>query len=344
MATPRYGYQSRRRRPRPRGWWLVLPLMLVVGAVALNSRLPDGGGALLTARGGCEGEGCEAAVLAVPACASGACVGSEVDPDAVHDTVPVQITGRAVAVLEEPCGGVLYESNAGARMAPASITKIATALVAAERSDLSEIVDVEVDGAALAVETESTIMGLQPGLDLSMRDLLYGLLLPSGNDAAMAIAEHVAGSVPAFVALMNDKADELGLRNTHFANPHGLDDPDHYTSAHDIAVFGRELLRRPELAEIVGSLEYQPAWDRPAFSNSNRLLFDYPESIGIKIGFTDNAGQTIVAAAERDGRRIIVSLLGSSTVYQDAIALFEWAFSDTTSACRGLGGQGGQGG
>ncbi|MDO8613043.1 MAG: D-alanyl-D-alanine carboxypeptidase family protein [Dehalococcoidia bacterium] len=342
MATPRYGYPPRRRRPRPRGWWLVLPLMLVVGAVALNSRLPDGGGALLTARTKCEGEGCETAVLSAQPCAGGgACADSQVAPDAFHDTVPVQITGRAAAVIEEPCGGVLYEMNAGERLAPASITKIATALVAAERSDLSEIVDVEVDGAALAVETESTIMGLQPGLDLSMRDLLYGLLLPSGNDAAIAIAEHVAGSVPAFVELMNEKADELGLRNTHFVNPHGLDDPDHYTSAHDIAVLGLELLRRPELAEIVRTMEYQPAWDRPAFSNGNRLLFDYPESIGIKIGFTDKAGQTIVAAAERGGRRIIVSLLGSSTVYQDAIALFEWAFSDTTSACRGLGGQGG---
>ncbi|MDP2674340.1 MAG: D-alanyl-D-alanine carboxypeptidase family protein [Dehalococcoidia bacterium] len=315
--------------------------MLVVGVVALNSRLPDGGGAFLTARTTCEGKGCETAVLASPLCAADACAESRVALDALHDSAPVQITGRAVTVMEEPCGGVLYEMNAGERLAPASITKIVTALVAAERTDLSEMVNVEVDGAALAVQTESTIMGLQPGMEMSVRDLLYGLLLPSGNDAAIAIAEHVAGSVPAFVELMNQRADELGLGNTHFVNPHGLDDPDHYTSAHDIAVFGRELLRRPELAEIVGSLEYQPAWDRPAFSNSNRLLFDYPESIGIKIGFTDNAGQTIVAAAERGGRRIIVSVLGSSTVYQDAIALFEWAFSDTTSACRGLGGQGG---
>src|SRR3990170_255119 len=223
MPTPRYGYPSRSRRPRPRGWWLVLPLMLVVGAVALNSRLPDGGGALLTARTGCEGAGCQAAVLSVPFCAAGACAGSQVALDALHETIPVDMTARAVSVMEEPCGGALYESNAGARMAPASITKIATALVAAERTDLSEMVDVEVDGAALAVETESTIMGLQPGLDLSVRDLLYGLLLPSGNDAAIAIAEHVAGSVPAFVELMNAKADELGLSNTHFANPHGLE-------------------------------------------------------------------------------------------------------------------------
>ena len=149
MATPRYGYPPRRSRPRPRGWWLVLPLMLVVGAVALNSRLPDGGGALLTARAKCEGEGCETAVLSAQPCAGGgACADSQVAPDAFHDTVPVQITGRAAAVLEEPCGGVLYEVNAGERLAPASITKIATALVAAERSDLSEIVDVEVDGAA----------------------------------------------------------------------------------------------------------------------------------------------------------------------------------------------------
>src|SRR3989337_2919683 len=113
MATPRYGYPPRRRRPRPRGWWLVLPLMLVVGAVALNSRLPDGGGALLDARTECAG--------------GGACADSQVAPDAFHDTVPVQITGRAVAVLEEPCGGVLYESNAGARMAPARIPQTATA-------------------------------------------------------------------------------------------------------------------------------------------------------------------------------------------------------------------------
>src|SRR3970282_1023883 len=103
MATPRYGYPPRRRRQGPRGWWLVLPLMLVVGAVALNSRLPDGGGALLTARTKCEGEGCETAVLSAQPCAGGgACADSQVVPAAFHDTVPVQITSRAAAVLEEP--------------------------------------------------------------------------------------------------------------------------------------------------------------------------------------------------------------------------------------------------
>src|SRR3972149_8319357 len=106
MATPRYGYQSRRSGPRPRGWWLVLPLMLVVGAVALNTRLPDGGGALLAARTACEGKGCETAVLSAQPCAAGgACAGSEVVEDALHDSVPVQITGRAAAVIQEPGGG-----------------------------------------------------------------------------------------------------------------------------------------------------------------------------------------------------------------------------------------------
>src|SRR3972149_743216 len=133
MPTPRYGYPSRSRRPRPRGWWLVLPLMLGVGAVALNSRLPDGGGAFLTGSTNCEGKGCETAVLSVPFCAAGTCAGAQVALDAARDSVPVQITGKAAAVLEEPCGAALYEMNASERLAPASITKIATARVAPGR-------------------------------------------------------------------------------------------------------------------------------------------------------------------------------------------------------------------
>ena len=236
--------------------------------------------------------------------------------------------------MEEPCGASLYDYNAHQRRAPASLAKIATAIVALEGADLSEMVDVRVDGAELAATTESTVMGLQPGQQLSVRDLLHGLLLPSGNDAAIAIAEHVGGSAAAFVGLMNSKVEQLGLRDTHFTNPHGLDDPDMYTSAFDIAVLGRELMRQPELAAIVRTRIYQPAWDGPPVWNGNRLLYLYPESVGVKIGFTDSAGQTIVAAAERDGRVVIVSVLGSSNVYQDAITLFEWAFSNAPSVCQ----------
>ena len=132
---------------------------------------------------------------------------------------------------------------------------------------------------------------------------------------------------------MNAKVNELGLGDTHFANPHGLDDPDLYTSAFDIAMLGRELIRQPELAAIVRTPTYQPAWDGPPVWNGNRLLNTYPGSIGVKTGFTDEARGTIVAAADRDGRRLVVSVLDSSAIYDDAITLMEWAFTDERSAC-----------
>jgi D-alanyl-D-alanine carboxypeptidase len=219
------------------------------------------------------------------------------------------------------------------RLAPASLTKIVTALVAVERVELSTTVAVQVDGAELAATTDSTVMGLKPGQRLSLGDLLYGLLLPSGNDAAIVIAEQVGGTVSAFVDLMNQKVEEMGLQNTHFTNPHGLDDPNLYTSAFDIALLGRELIRQPELASIVRTRSYQPAWDGPPLWNDNLFLYSYPGSLGVKIGYTDQAQGTIVAAAERDGRRLIVSVLKSPDMYGDAVALLEWAFNDTLSGC-----------
>ena len=246
---------------------------------------------------------------------------------------PPLIRGRAAAIIEEPCGALIHDFNARQRLAPASLTKIATALVASERVDLSDLVTVRVNGAELAASTDSTVMGLEPGQRLSVRDLLYGLLLPSGNDAAIAIAEYVSGDVPAFVSLMNQRVQQSGLSATHFTNPHGLDDPDLYTSAFDITMLGRELLRQPDLAAVVLMRSYQPAWDGPPVWNLNRLLDLYPDSLGVKIGYTDEAQQTIVAAAERDGRRLIVSVLGSSAIYPDAISLFAWAFANAPSAC-----------
>ena len=325
----------RRNQPGRQGWWLPLPIALVIGALLLSSRLPDDGSDQLAASTACPtAEDCTPAVPASLACSSGgACAGAENEPAYVGSVRPSDITGRAAAMIEEPCGASLYDYNAHERRAPASLAKIATALVALEGADLSEMVEVRVHGGELAVTTDSTVMGLLPGQRLSVLDLLYGLLLPSGNDAAIAIAEHVGGSAPAFVGLMNSKVEQLGLRDTHFANPHGLDDPDMYTSAFDIAVLGRELMRQPELATIVRTRIYQPAWDGPPLWNGNGLLYRYPEAVGVKIGFTDNGGQTIVAAAERDGRRLIVSVLGSSDVYQDVITLFEWAFSTVPSAC-----------
>ncbi len=345
MDRRRYGYPRRRNRPRQREWLLLLPLALVIGFVILASRLSDDSDGLLVSSTTCpSGESCEPAVSVSVECTfGGACATSPDESTFVNGVAPPLITARAAVIIEEPCGALLYGDNANQRLAPASLAKIATALVAAERADLSEIVDVRVDGTELALTTDSTVMGLEPGQQLSLRDLLYGLLLPSGNDAALAIAEHVSFTTTAFVDLMNDKVEQLGLSDTNFTNPHGLDEFGQYTSAFDIAMLGRELTRQPELAAIVRTTTYQPAWDGPPLWNGNRLVYS-PDSLGVKIGYTDAAQQTIVAAAERGGRRLIVSALGSSSIYDDAAALLDWAYASSESVCRapGVGTLGGQ--
>jgi len=250
-----------------------------------------------------------------------------------EDEVPPPISAAAAAVIEEPCGALIHGYNTHTRLSPASLTKIMTALVAAEHADIRQTVIVTVDGSALSEATDATVMGLSPGQQLSLTDLLYGLLLPSGNDAAIEIAEQVAGSVDDFVGMMNDKVNELDLGNTHFANPHGLDEPGHYTSAYDIALLGSRLLEDPDLAFIVGTRSYQPAWNGQSVLNLNLLLGHYPGALGVKTGYTDQAGHTIVAAAERDGRRFIVSVLGSADNFGDATALLDWAFGRARSSC-----------
>lgn len=246
---------------------------------------------------------------------------------------PPGIVASAVAVIEEPCGAVVHAFNEHERYSPASLTKIATALVAAGRLDIRQTVHVTVDGGALSAENDATVMGLTPGQNLSLTDLLYGMLLPSGNDAAIQIAEQVAGSAEEFTDLMNAHVADAGLEDTVFKNPHGLDEPGHYTSAYDIGMLGRQLLRNPTLAYIVSIRSYQPPWDGPALRNLNLLLGQYPGALGVKTGYTDQAGQTLVAAAERQGRRYVVSILGSQDIFVDATALLDWAFQSAPPAC-----------
>ena len=321
-------------------WWAAIFLVGTVVLAALVVRPFSGGGSndvadrtqeSVVASSTCALDtGC--APPTTPECPSGAeCAGDSGLALPSNDFVvasefpPPQISGQSAVVLEESCSAILYGLRAHERFPPASLTKIITALVAVEQAELSELVDVRVNSALLVASTSSSVMGLEPGQQLSMRDLLYGLLLPSGNDAAIAIAEYVGGTLPAFVSLMNGKVQGLGLQDTRAANPHGLDEAGLYTSAYDIA----------ELAEIVSTETYQPRWDGPPVWNGNQWLYEYPGALGVKTGSTVKAGQTLVAAAERDGRTVIVAILSSGDRDYDATVLLDWAFARTTSPCFG---------
>jgi serine-type D-Ala-D-Ala carboxypeptidase (penicillin-binding protein 5/6) len=222
---------------------------------------------------------------------------------------PPEIASPAAIIVDDQSGESLFEKNAHARRAPASITKIVTALVVLEHRRPGDLVRIRTEWTELE---DSTLMGLFKGEYLTIEDLLYGLMLPSGNDAALELAREVGGSETNFVGLMNDKVAELGLVNTRFANPHGLDHPDHYTSAYDMTMLARYAMRNPVFAKIAGTKEIQFSgrWGYYPLRNLNRILFTYPGVDGVKNGFTDNALSTVVASLTRDGRRYFVTLLG----------------------------------
>lgn len=311
-----------RRKPRRNPWPLIALIasgMVVVLAVALWCR-PDGGS--------------PKASVAVPSCVDdGSCTPTPVSQSYGSDTPPPAVRGFAATVIEASCAAPLFEKNADARLPPASLTKMMTALIAVQRADLSQVVDVKVNGALMVASSGASIMGLEPGMRLSLEDIMYGMLLPSGNDAAVEIALDVAGTEAAFVTLMNQRALGLGMYGTNFSNPDGLDQDGLYTTAHDIALLGRAFMDEPELAAIARTQRYQPDWDRGEVLNGNALLGRYPGAIGVKTGYTELAGQTIVGAAERGGRTLIVSVLASYDRYKDAMALLDWAFTSTQPAC-----------
>ena len=204
--------------------------------------------------------------------------------------------------------------------AMASITKIMTALLVLERANLAD--RVVVSPTALVGESS---MGLVAGEVLTVEDLLWGLLLVSGNDAAMALAEHVAGSDTMFVQLMNERAAQLGMTNTRFANPHGLDAPEHYGSAYDLWLLTQEALRNPLFREIVATPSRAVAGSQ--LFNRNELLNVYPGADGVKTGTTVAAGESLVASVSRDGHRAVAVILGSQDRYSDARALFAHYFA-----------------
>lgn len=229
-------------------------------------------------------------------------------------------TVSAAAVILAGGGQPVAGIHVHERRAMASTTKIMTALLVMERGNLADLVTV-----APSALIGGSSMGLQAGEVLTVEDLLWGLLLQSGNDAAVALAEYLAGSEAAFVDLMNQRAAELGLADTHFANSHGLDDPEHYSSAYDLLLLAEEALKYPLFRQIVASRSADVAGR--TLVNINELLDAYPGADGVKTGTTQNAGQNLVASVTRDGNQSLAVVLGSEDRYADAEAMFEHFYS-----------------
>ena len=231
-------------------------------------------------------------------------------------------THAASAILmDAESGRVLYEQDAHRSRLIASTTKLMTALVAVEQAaDLEETVSVK--GEWLGSEGSSIY--LKAGEEITVRALLYGLLLQSGNDAAMAIACHVAGSEADFVALMNEKAAELGMNNSSFANPSGLNDDKHYSSAYDMALLARACLNNETVAEICATQAITIG--TRTFVNHNKLLRRYEGCVGMKTGFTEKAGRTLVSAATRNGQTLICVTLNDGDDWNDHAKLLDYGF------------------
>lgn len=252
---------------------------------------------------------------------------------------PPEISAAAVYVLDATVGTELYAINADDRRAPASLTKVATALVVLELADLDEMVTIE--PGDLADESESRV-GLEAGDKLSVRDLLYGLLIPSGNDAARALARHVGESLPsnndpteAFVAEMNRLPEAVGLSNTRFANPTGLDQDNHFSTARDLALLTAQAMDDPLFAEIVGSPDATlPSQVRPdgyPIATTNDLLLD-GTVIGVKTGTTEQAGGCLIAAVDIADNVVISVVLGSPVeTAEDDTTESPARFADTRS-------------
>lgn len=234
------------------------------------------------------------------------------------------ISAKAATLYEPETGRFLYEKNADLRLPMASTTKIMTALVALESCELDETVEI----APEAIGIEGSSAYLKQGEVLTLEELLYALLLQSANDAAVAIAYHVSGDVDGFSDLMNERAEALGLSDTHFKNPHGLDDNEHYTSAHDLAIITAEALKNDTFKEITSTYKKRFVnGDRERnYVNHNKLLNRYSDCIGIKTGFTKKSGRCLVGAAEKNGLTFITVTLNDPNDWADHTRLFDLGF------------------
>ncbi|WP_062104767.1 D-alanyl-D-alanine carboxypeptidase family protein [Bacillus niameyensis] len=241
-------------------------------------------------------------------------------------TQAMSVSASGAILMEQNSGRVLYEQNAHEVHRIASITKVMTAIVAIESGKLDEKVTI----SKRAVYTEGSSIYLEIGEEMKLEDLVYGLMLRSGNDAATAIAEHVGGSVEGFVFLMNRKAEEIGMKDTVFSNPHGLDDhEEHYSTAYDMALMTRYAMMNEKFREISGTklYKFERGSGPQGWKNKNRLLTEkYKYTTGGKTGFTKRAGRTLITTATKKNEDLIAVTLNAPDDWNDHISMYEYGF------------------
>ena len=222
-----------------------------------------------------------------------------------------KVASKHTICIERSTETILFENNGFEKTAMASTTKIMTAIIAIEKGNLNNIVKISKNAA----QTRGSRLELSENMEISLKDLLYGLMLRSGNDTAVAIAEHIAGNVENFANLMNQKATEIGMNNSHFVTPNGLDEDEHYSTAYDMAILTNYALKNQIFREIVGTKNTNISWKGATknISNTNELLGNYEGVYGVKTGFTFNAGRCLITACKKNDLDVIVVVLGANT-------------------------------
>lgn len=248
--------------------------------------------------------------------------------DNVFSFASVSCLAKAMCVMESESKRVLYDKNLEEKLPMASTTKIMTAITAIESGvDLDEPFEI----SKKAVGIPGTSLYLKEGEHFTLRKLLYGLMLISGNDASVAIGERVGNGVEHFIDMMNWKAKQIGAINTHFENTHGLDEKGHYTTAYDLALITSYALRNDIFREIVSTKSIQVTNEDGKiryFNNKNKLLHSVNGAIGVKTGFTDDAGRCLVSAVERNGMTVVCVVLNCGPMFEESASLLEKAFGD----------------
>jgi serine-type D-Ala-D-Ala carboxypeptidase (penicillin-binding protein 5/6) len=247
-------------------------------------------------------------------------------PMPVSKNIPFpELTANGIFITDLNTGVVLYEKNANIRYKPASLTKIMTALVAMDYFDEDSVLSVK-NGQ----NSNGNTVNLRKGDKLIANDLLYALLVPSGNDAAVTFAENYPGGYQAFISRMNSKVTEMGLQNTHFSNVSGVESLNHYTSAYDITMLAIKALARPQFSSIVSTqkITLKSLKGNIYPLETTNILLGKPGIFGVKTGWTPEAGECLVILAEKDNHPVIISLLGSKDRFGEAQTLFNWVFSN----------------